>query len=350
MKILYFGSLEWGSTCLQRLEAISSLGNHIYAVDQRIFYDDTIFLGLFLRLQRRLGLGPLVRHVSSSLIREARRYQPELLWIDQGQCITAEALKKIKNQTGAFCFHYTPDSLKAPGWQNNCFSKAISEFDLCITTKPHEKLLYKQIGAQNIFLSFKGYDPRIHRPVKLSTADKEYYSCEVAFIGQRMQKRAESLVRLIENIPYSVNLYGRHWDRGDTGKKLSPYQKGWVAGESYAKALCGAKICLAFLNHEVEDPYTARSIEIPACGAFMLAQRTEKHLELYREDVEAVFFDSDVEMIDKVKFYLQHEDLRQRIAKAGYEKVIRLGFTWENLMKSCLETYAKLNNNKVLSQ
>ena len=53
----------------------------------------------------------------------------------------------------------------------------------------------------------------------------------------------------------------------------------------------------------------------------MLAERTDTHLALFQEDVEAAFFDSDAEMIDKVHFYLQHEEIRQRVARAGYEKV-----------------------------
>ena len=64
-----------------------------------------------------------------------------------------------------------------------------------------------------------------------------------------------------------------------------------------------------------------RSFETPACGAFMLAERTEEHQEFFQEDRESVFFDSIDELVDKVRYYIKHEPQRIQIARAGYERV-----------------------------
>ena len=71
-----------------------------------------------------------------------------------------------------------------------------------------------------------------------------------------------------------------------------------------------------------------RSFEIPACGAFMLAERTEEHLALFREDEEAVFFGTPEEMLDKVRYYLAHDEIRRRIAEAGHARVTAGGHTY----------------------
>ena len=83
-----------------------------------------------------------------------------------------------------------------------------------------------------------------------------------------------------------------------------------------------------------------RTFEIPACSAFMLAERTDEHLELFKEDKEAVYFTSTEELVDKVAFYLKHEAARRQIAEAGYRRLTTGGFTyWDRLVQilECIE-------------
>lgn len=333
MKLLYFGTLEWGSTSLMRMEAIRSLVDHVYSVDMRIIIDNHLNRSNWIKIQQRLGYGPLITKLNVIIINEARRYQPDVVWIDQGINITNKSLQQIKNITSALLVHYTPDTLNAPGWNNRCFLNAVSEYDLCITTKEFDIESYYKMGARKVLLTSKYYDPRIHRPIKLNNEDLKKYSCDVAFVGTRMEERANSLCKLMENFKGKIYLYGKNWERGKTGAKLGPLSRGWVDGEEYVKALIGAKICLGFLARNIGDIYTSRSIEIPACGGFLLAQRTAKHLEIFQEDIEAVFFNDDVEMIEKVNFYIRQPEIRFKIAKAGHEKIKKINVTVQDIMK-----------------
>jgi spore maturation protein CgeB len=64
-----------------------------------------------------------------------------------------------------------------------------------------------------------------------------------------------------------------------------------------------------------------RTFEVPACGSFMLAERSEEQRAMFVEDREAVFFSNTEELCDKVRYYLAHDDLRRRIAQAGFDRV-----------------------------
>ena len=69
-----------------------------------------------------------------------------------------------------------------------------------------------------------------------------------------------------------------------------------VRGVEYAKALSGAKMCLAFLSKLNRDTYTRRCFEIPACGRVLLCERTADMQGLLREGDEAVWILPDREI------------------------------------------------------
>src|SRR5829696_8072533 len=81
---------------------------------------------------------------------------------------------------------------------------------------------------------------------------------------------------------------------------------------------------------------TSRTFEIPACGAFMLAERTDEHLRLFEEGKEAAYFGSNEELLEKVRYYLDHEDERRRIASAGRKRCLDSGYSHHERLKYML--------------
>ena len=104
-------------------------------------------------------------------------------------------------------------------------------------------------------------------------------------------------------------------------------------GRDYRLALGGARIGLCLLRRANRDQHAMRSFEIPACGTFMLAERTDEHLAVFREDEEAAFFSSPQELLDKVRYYLAHEEIRRRIAIAGHARVTTGGHTYRDRLR-----------------
>jgi spore maturation protein CgeB len=126
------------------------------------------------------------------------------------------------------------------------------------------------------------------------------------------------------------NAWARHCVRGDG-----------VWFDDYPVALACAGIGLGLLSKRFPETTTTRTFEIPACGTFLLAERTADHLSLYEEGREAEFFSSTGELVEKARFYTANPALRERIAQAGRERYLRSGHTRRTRYREMLEAIGK---------
>lgn len=72
-----------------------------------------------------------------------------------------------------------------------------------------------------------------------------------------------------------------------------------------------------------------RDFEVPLAGGFYLVERVPEYEGLFASGVEVETWGSWGELIDKIRYYLDHPEQRQRIAEAGRQRAER-EHTWEN--------------------
>jgi hypothetical protein len=114
-------------------------------------------------------------------------------------------------------------------------------------------------------------------------------------------------------------------------------QGGEVYGDEYIWAISSARISIGFLRKICPERHTTRTFEIPACGSMLLADRSTEHSELFQEGVEADFFSSQEELLEKVKYYLRNESIREKVALNGYRKCHDAGYSYRERVKSVLQ-------------
>ncbi len=83
-----------------------------------------------------------------------------------------------------------------------------------------------------------------------------------------------------------------------------------------------SKINLDISRTSQPNIITMRVFDVLACGRFILADRNETLLELFKEDWDIVCYDTQEEAVDKINFYIHHEIDRTKITERGYEKVV----------------------------
>lgn len=85
----------------------------------------------------------------------------------------------------------------------------------------------------------------------------------------------------------------------------------------------GSKINVYVTPRAIRSGVPLRVLEIMACQGFVLVNYQEDLAREFEDGKELVMYRSMEEMVDKVQYYLEHEEERQQIARAGYEKVLR---------------------------
>ncbi len=320
LRVLYVGNLDRGQTARQRFHAFEDLGCEVTGVHATLRASLPPGRHFLERVRRRLR-GPRDWTGANEKILEWMARAPfDVLWIDKGLTINADTLRAVKaRQPGCKILGFSPDDMYQRHNQSPQFLRHLPLYDFFFTTKTFGVTELQSIGCPRVAFQQNGYDPDTHRPLTLSDEERARYGGAVGFVGSWESQRASSILRLAEaGVP--VRVWGQRWSsecKPHPNLRIEPRE---LLGLDYARALNSFDINLCFLRKLNRDLQTTRSVEIPACGAFMLAERTDEHLALFREGVEAEFFASDDELLEKTRHYIAHPDERRRIARAGLER------------------------------
>jgi hypothetical protein len=282
-------------------------------------------------------------HANRGLLEIRESYAPDLVWIEKGLTIEASTLRAVNARwPGAVLVTYSGDDMFNPRNQSRQWWECLALYDVHVTTKRHNVTELREAGAREVFQVDKGFDPLVHRPMPVTPESRARFGGDVGFIGWPEAERARSMAHLAANgIP--VRIWGP-WSRWRGRRPGLRVEGRPLWGDDYATAISSLRINLCFLRKKNRDQQTTRSVEIPACGGFMLAERTAEHLELFHEDREAVYFSSDAELLEKVRHYLAHEAERASIAEAGRRRCWSGGYAYEHRLE---QVFAYLRERRV---
>lgn len=347
MRILYVGPVLPGSTTLQRMLALRRLGHSVTEVQTTGLVENRSVAERF-----SLHLGFPVDRVRANERLQALspRAAFDVVWCDKAITLSTRALLSLRKRFPRAIFvSYSPDDMLVRLNAGRRFRAALPLFDLHFTTKRHNLEALRGWGARRVELVRNGYAPETHRPMPVRPGDRLTLGGAIGFVGDYEAKRAQSLLYLArQGLP--VRIWGTNWGRhmAQVPPSLQVETHG-VYGADYARAICNFEINLGFLRKTARDQSTTRSIEIPACGGFLLAERTEEHQQLFVEGVEAEFFATDEEMLQKCRYYLQHPGQRNEIAAAGQRRCHTSGYSNDELLDGMLGIAGALAERRTAS-
>lgn len=337
ISILYVGDLIWCGTCLQRCRALEELRNHVEPLD--IYRGQPLArqLRILPRAMRKIGFPLDLARVNQEIISAVKRQPFDVLWLDKGLLVRPSTLQNVRSlQPNCKIVGYSPDDMS--GNRNNqsrYFLRHLPLYDVFFTTKSYGVEELRDLDCPRVVFVGNAFDANTHRPHALTPEEKAKYGGPVGFIGAWEAERENSMLALAR-AGLKVRVWGSGWKNARGSHPNLVLEHRDLLGEEYAKGICAFDINLCFLRKVNRDLQTTRSVEIPACGAFMAAERTAEHLALFEEGKEAVFFSSDDELIEKVRYFLDHPEERLQVAAAGRRRCLSDGYSNHERMKAML--------------
>ena len=251
-------------------------------------------------------------------------------------------------------------------------------YDFCLVPEKFRLDDYRRIGANPIY-SQEAANPNVYRPYPLAL------EFDVVFVGQRYGDRPHYLRRLLD-AGVAVRVWGSGWAAASgpaggngaatattppLGERLRTLTRpeGWralgqrlrgtptAATPTLPPELCGpplsdeelvrmysrARISLGFST--TGETHTARErivqvrlrdFEAPMSGAFYMVESMPELGEFFEIGREIVCYDGPDDLVEKARYFLGHDDERERIRQAGRARALR-DHTWHRRFEIAFE-------------
>jgi spore maturation protein CgeB len=259
----------------------------------------------------------------------AGQIKPDLVLVLLGDTFPIDQVKSIREM-----------DIKTAVW----FTDDPYVIDVTTNIAPYYEYVFTQELSCVPYYQMQGC-PQVHYlPLAVNTTvfqlQKENTSVpiDVLFMGAGWNNR----ITLFDQIaPYLANkktlIVGSFWDRMENFHLLSDKIRfGFLSSEESARLINQSKIVIN--NHRSYDDSTffnrnskkipaisinPRTFEIFGCCTFQLSdvrQELHRYFEVGK-DIET--YSSSSELIEKIDYYLSHEDERNAIARRGYEQTVK---------------------------
>jgi spore maturation protein CgeB len=312
-------------------------------------------------------------------IRQAHSERPIDLFFSYfyDACVMVEGLEQIRALGIKTVNWYCNGS-----YQFHLVEEISPHYDWCLVPEKFRLENYRAIGARPLYCQ-EGANPNIYKPHNVPV------EFAVTFVGQAYGERPDYIRHLLDHA-VDARVWGYGWEKfsqsyqsqnAGSARRLGQavgeflsytvWQDGLrrllnlellrSAGKTVRQApevtlpddIIGgvltdsdmiemysrSKINLGFstcgATHESEERIVQvrlRDFEVPMSGGFYLVEYMEELEEFFDIGKEIVCYADPQDLVDKIRYYLEHEDQREEIRKAGYERAVR-NHTWHKRLE-----------------
>lgn len=344
MKFLLYGEAFPNSMVSFVNVALKKLGHDVEIFDFTKFLYRDRGLTIWNRGLDRILSRSVTNQINSSLEKKIQNSRPDILFVSKGVHIDPSVLSaaKVKN---ILTINWNPDDFFNPRNSSANLIKCFSLYDLIVCARTHLWEEYYARGAQKLLNINWYYDPSICCKVDITNEERLTYGSELSFIGT-WSKYREDFFKNFDSFDFKI--WGGGWDKASRSFK----RKIKVIGRATSplelpKVISASNINFNLFTPLNRDNINMKNFEIPACGGFLLTQRTKQVTDLFAEGVDIACYQDNPEAIEKVKYYLLNKTQREEIAKSGYQRVLTGRHTLfdrvQELVKE-IESFKKIYN------
>ena len=253
---------------------------------------------------------PDKRWLKSILAEQIRRYKPDVVLNQSMDSLDNSWLKELKPY-----MRLLVGQLAAPLPNDEDFSG----YDLFISSLPNYVDYFRKLGIPSE-LNRLGFEPRVLDHLDLSQSPKT----AVSFIGSLSTHHTDRC-KLLNNIAqtHPLDAWGL---MGAPLPKKSPLLKrfhGRAWGIDMYQAIHDSRITLN-QHIGISGPYAnnMRLYEATGVGAMLLTDWKENLSDMFEPGREVAVYKDEKECSEKIAYYLEHENERAEIARAGQKRTL----------------------------
>jgi spore maturation protein CgeB len=276
--------------------------------------------------------------LNRSLLRLVEEVRPDVvLSVQTYYEIWLETWRLIRDSGIAATVNWATDD----SWRYRQFSRLVAPaFDAFVTTYPGALPNYRRDGIDNVLLAqWATSADSIKAPLPAN-------QCEipVSFVGTAHGNRKE-WVRGLEVRGIKVQCFGHGWEAGSvSAAEIPTLMRSSVISLNFANSAWVLEGIIPSRSRQIK----ARTFEVPGAGGFLLTEYVEGLDHYLLPDREVVTFRTLDQAAEKIKYFLEHTELRDSIARAGHERVAR-DHTYDQRLQSVLE-FARLRQGTSSSE
>lgn len=272
---------------------------------------------------------------ADKLLAKVEREKPDLVFVfmytDE---LMPETICKLRKKTTVLGW-FSDDH-----WRFDNYSRYFApSFSWVATTYSKAPERYVAIGQKNVIRSQWFCDMGSYMPVECTK------DTDVSFVGLKNERRAQ-LANAVRTAGLPLSLYGDGWNGGRLPQaeiahlfsrtkinlNMTSPRSLWERN-SFGRLFARRSQNRFVLDFHIMDNVRSwlnsrilqikgRPFEIAACGGFCISGYADDFETYYKENKEMVFYSTTDDLLEKIRYYLDHPEERKKIAQAGYERTL----------------------------
>lgn len=300
---ILFATTNYSYFTLPISQALESMGFQVKLFDYNKPNWSSRLVGLIDNLTHTKNLP---NSINQALIHTANQFQPDYLLVIKGEVITPTTIRHLNSQ-GVITINWYPDWFDSWKW----IIRHAPAYRFFINCCQETSRRLNQAGIKNYYLAYAA--PLTKHRSKL----KKIYP--VTFVGQHTSRR-EKYFRAIQDL--GLHILGHRWQNSS----LHHLAHGPISVAATHKIIQQSHLVVNILNGSDRYQPTAiniRTFETTGLGTCLLVKSDTLLSRYFKPGKELVIFTTPQDLRRKILYYLDHDQEREKIALAGYNRVLK---------------------------
>jgi len=262
---------------------------------------------------------------------QIKEFAPDIIYCQSVYKPGKKFLNKIKKYTK---LTVAQTAYKLP---NKKYFEPYEPYDLIISSLPNQVQLFRDLGKNSEYLKLAFESTILNKVKKFKNG---YNVTHIGGYGSIHNERNEVLEKVAKKI--NTDFWGYSIDNLNENSIIRKTYCGEKWGIDMYNILYNSKITLTKHIEKVAGDYANNMTlyEATGCGCLLITDFKNNLGDIFEIGKEIETYKSSDELIEKIQYYLTHEDERKKIVEAGQKRTLK-DHTYEIRMKELMDIFNK---------